>query len=121
MLPGLHFKTYHKAMAPRIIIGRLFPTLKVDLSLCIPIKGLEIKVNPANRNEVTHANWALSVNSDFFRKNFIFANSVKRHICDAKNSQIGHDLRILVNDRVISAFREDFIFTKLRICKVSRK
>ena len=56
-----------------------------------------------------------------FRENFIFANSVKRHICDAKNSRLGHDLRILVKDRVISAFREDFIFTKLRICEVSRK
>ena len=56
------------------------------------------------------------------RENFIFANSVKIHIgiCDAKKSRLGRDLRILVNDRVISAFREDFIFTKLRICEVSR-
>ena len=46
-----------------------------------------------------------------FRENFIFANSVIRHICDAKNSQLGHDL----NDRVISAFGEDLIFTKLRM------
>ena len=56
-----------------------------------------------------------------FCDNFIFANSVKRHICDAKNSRQGHDLHKPVNDRVISAFREDFIFTKLRICEVSRK
>ena len=56
-----------------------------------------------------------------FRENFIFANSVKRHICEAKNSRLGHDLHISVGDRVISAFREDFIFTKLRICEVSRK
>ena len=48
-----------------------------------------------------------------FRENFIFANSVKRHICDAKNLRLGHDLPISVNDRVISPFREDFIFTKL--------
>ena len=68
VLTGLHILTYHKAIAPRIIIGRLFPTLKVDLSLCIPIKGLEIKVKPANRNEVTHANWALTVNSEFFAR-----------------------------------------------------
>ena len=26
-----------------------------------------------------------------FRENFIFANSVKRHICDVKNLQLGHD------------------------------
>ena len=37
-----------------------------------------------------------------FRENFIFANSVKRHICDAKNSR--DDLHISVNDRVVSAF-----------------
>ena len=54
-----------------------------------------------------------------FRDNFIFENSVKRHICDAKNLQLGHDLHISVNDRVITAFFKDFIFTKLRICKVS--
>ena len=41
--------------------------------------------------------------------------SVKRHVCDAKNSRLGHDLHISVNNRVISAFHEDFIFTKLCI------
>ena len=54
-------------------------------------------------------------------KNFIFTNRVKRHICDDINSRLGHDLRILVNHRVISAFHEDFIFTKLCICEASRK
>ena len=44
-----------------------------------------------------------------------------RHICDVKNSLQGHDLPISIKDRVISTFREDFIFTKLRICEVSRK
>ena len=34
-----------------------------------------------------------------------------QYICDVKNSQ--HDLHISVNYRVILAFREDFIFTKL--------
>ena len=48
-----------------------------------------------------------------FRENIIFANSVKRHIRDVENSLLGHDLPISVNDRVISPFREDFIFTKL--------
>ena len=56
-----------------------------------------------------------------FRENFIFANNVKRHFCDVKNLRLGHDLHIPTNDRVIAPFREDFIFTKLRICKVSRK
>ena len=30
--------------------------------------------------------------------------------------RLGHDLPISVNDRVIAQSREDFIFTKLRIC-----
>ena len=56
-----------------------------------------------------------------FRENIIFANSGKRHICDVKNSRLGHGLPISVNDRVIAPIREDSIFTKLRICEVSRK
>ena len=48
------------------------------------------------------------------RENFIFANSVKRHICDVKNSRLGHYLPISINVRVISSFREGYIFTKLR-------
>ena len=57
-----------------------------------------------------------------FRENFIFAKSAKRHVCDVKKkSRTGHDLRVSVNDRVISPIREGLIFTKLRICEVSRK
>ena len=56
-----------------------------------------------------------------FREKFILANSVKRHICDVKTFRFGHDLLISVNDRVILPFLEAFIFTKLRICEVSRK
>ena len=56
-----------------------------------------------------------------FRENFIFANNIKRHIYEAKNSQLGHDIHISVNNRVISAFGKDFIFMKLPICEVSRK
>ena len=52
----------------------------------------------------------------------IFArNSVKRHICDVKNLQLGHDLNISVNDILISPFLKDFIFTKLRLCEVLGK
>ena len=56
-----------------------------------------------------------------FRENFIFANSIKRHIRDVKNSRFRQDLHLSINDRVILAFREGFIITKLRICEVSRK
>ena len=50
-----------------------------------------------------------------FRENFIFANSVKRHICGVKNSRLGHELPLLVNGRVSSQFREGVVFNKLRI------
>ena len=56
-----------------------------------------------------------------FRENFIFAKCVKSHICDVKNSRPGHDLPISVKDRGIARNHEDFIFTKLCICEVSRK
>ena len=56
-----------------------------------------------------------------FRENFIFANSVKRDFCGVKISRLWYDVPISVNDRVISPFRADSIFTKLRICEVSRK
>ena len=56
-----------------------------------------------------------------FRENFIFANSIKRHISDVKKSRLRQDLPILINNRVSLSFREGFIFTKLRICEVSRK
>ena len=56
-----------------------------------------------------------------FRENFIFANSVKRHICDVKYSRLEHHFTRSVNDRAITPFREGLIFTKLRICEVSRK
>ena len=45
---------------------------------------------------------------------FIFANSVKRHICHAKKSRLGHDLPTSKSDRMILSFCEGFIFTKLR-------
>ena len=56
-----------------------------------------------------------------FRENFIFANSVKTHICNVENSRQGRGSPISVNDRVISPIHEDFIFTKLGVCEVSRK
>ena len=46
---------------------------------------------------------------------------MKRHICNAKYSQLGRDFSISVNYRMISSFREDFIFTELPICEVLQK
>ena len=37
--------------------------------------------------------------------NLIFANSIKRHICHIKNSQLGHDLPTSVNDSAFSILR----------------
>ena len=56
-----------------------------------------------------------------FHENFIFANSIKIHICDVRNSRLVHDISVSVNDRVILPFCEGFNFTKLRICEVSQK
>ena len=61
-----------------------------------------------------------------FRENLIFANSVKRHICDVKNSRLCHDLPTWVNDRMILPFREglfsrNFAYAKFRENKPSRK
>ena len=42
-----------------------------------------------------------------FRENFIFANSGKIHICDAKKLQLGHNYPISVNDRMILPFHEE--------------
>ena len=44
-----------------------------------------------------------------FRENFIFANSINRHISDVKNSRLRQDLPISINNRVIFQFREGFI------------
>ena len=56
-----------------------------------------------------------------FCENFIFANSIKRHISDVKNSQLRQGLPISINDKVNLPFHEGFNFTKLRICEVLRK
>ena len=56
-----------------------------------------------------------------FRDNFIFASSVLRNTCNRRIQRLGYDLPLSVVDRVISPFREDLIFTKLRMCEVSRK
>ena len=52
---------------------------------------------------------------------FISRNMVKRHIYDVKNLRPEHGLPISVKHRVILLYRESFVFTKLRICEVSRK
>ena len=55
------------------------------------------------------------VNLNNFTKNFIFANSVKRHICHVKKWH-GYDLPISVDNRVISQgfyFQENKSHTKI--------
>ena len=51
----------------------------------------------------------------------MFSNGIKRHISDVKKSRLRQDLPISINERVILPFRDSFIYTKLRICDVSRK
>ena len=45
-----------------------------------------------------------------FREHFIFANSIKRHICHIQISRLGHNLHISVKDRVIFAILGGFYF-----------
>ena len=52
-----------------------------------------------------------------FCENFIFANSIKRHIYHVKNSQLGHDLPASVNERVILTYSEGIIFTNFAYAK----
>ena len=55
-----------------------------------------------------------------FSREFYVGESNKRHISDVRHSQLGHDIHISVNDRVILPFCEGFIFANLRICEVSQ-
>ena len=61
-----------------------------------------------------------TVNPEIFAR-ILFSRIASKDIFATLKSRLGHDLPRSVNDKVISPFREDFIFTKLRICKVSRK
>ena len=40
----------------------------------------------------------------------IFANSIKKHISEVKNSRLRKDLSISINTRVILPFRESFMY-----------
>ena len=55
-----------------------------------------------------------------FPENFIFANSNKRHVCNVKNSLLGHDLPTSVNDSDFAISR-GFTFTKLLEIKTLTK
>ena len=63
-----------------------------------------------------------TVNSKIFARIFSFANSAKSQNCDVKYSRLGPDSPISVNDRMISPFREGYIFTKLHetLAKISK-
>ena len=45
-----------------------------------------------------------------FRENFILAYSIKRHICDAKNLRLGHDLHISVKGQSDFGLSRGFYF-----------
>ena len=57
---------------------------------------------------------------NFICENFIFANSVKRRICDVKNSRLRHDLLTSRNDIMVSPLREDLIFTFAKIKTIAK-
>ena len=90
---------------------------QITLRLDIRLYHLKQLVEFAQR--VT--SWPTYCRFGTFRENFIFGNSIKRHISGVKNSGLRQDLPISKNNRVILPFREGFIFTKLRICEVYAK
>ena len=96
-----------------------FLSLRIVFTLTVIVDPDETPHYASFHLDLNHVHW-LSKYCKFgnFRENFIFANSIKRHICDINN--LRHDLPISVNDNVISPFREDFIFTKLRLCEFSQ-
>ena len=61
------------------------------------------------------------VDLEIFMRILFSRNSIKSHISDVKKLRLWQDLPISINNRVILPFCEGFIFTKLRICEVSRK
>ena len=74
------------------------------------------------RSKIVRSPWYFKFRK--FCENFIFANNIKRHICDVKNLRLGHALPILVIHRVIchsarvlfprnSKFRENKTLTKI--------
>ena len=68
-----------------------------------------------NSLSIYDTNISKTVNSETFATILLSNNSIKRHICHVKKSRLGHNLPVLVKDRVILQFREGFIF------KISRK
>ena len=60
-------------------------------------------------------------NPEIFCDTFFSRITLKDIFVTSKILQLVHDLSISVNDILISPFRKEFIFTKLRLCEVSRK
>ena len=77
------------------------------------LRERDLCIHEPNDNTRSYENQAYC-KFENFRENYIFANGVKRHICDVKNSLLVTELSTSENDRVISPFREGFILAKLR-------
>ena len=60
-----------------------------------------------------------TVNPEIFAR-FLFSRYALKDLFATLKFQLWHDLPISVNDRVISPFREDFVFTKFREKKLAK-
>ena len=83
---------------------------------------VEIDLDLENLNSY----WSKYCRFGNFRENFVFANCIKRHIGDVKNSQLRQDLPISINDRVILPFHKglfsrNFSYAMFRENKVLSK
>ena len=85
----------------------------MTLSFPVPL-ALRQTLSMIQTDTVDDSNREKTVNPEIFAR-FLFSRiALKDSFCDAKSSRLGHDLHKPVNDRVISTFKEDFIFMKLR-------
>ena len=86
--------------------------IKVEMLIQKQFKHIVFNIKPQQSTEqldtglFIRKRYIFIVNSENFRENFIFVDSIKRHICDFKHSQLEHDLPILVNVRIFLLFRE---------------
>ena len=88
-LPG---KLDIKRHSPNMIYLSQFMTSGNDIAPCIKIdKQLVVYISSNVNLCIDGLNNVEYCKSGNFRDNFIFANRFKRHICDAKNSRLGHD------------------------------
>ena len=79
------------------------------------------EITPCNKIDEPLMVYRFTVDSEIFARILFSRKALKDILVMWKISRLRQDLSLSINDREILPFREGFIFTKLRICKVLRK